>query len=67
MLVISRGDGDRLYLDIPGVGRVVIDFMADARKPKKRLKVGITAPPEVVVTRGELVDYQARRPEPPCR
>lgn len=53
MLVLSRHVGERVFLEVPNVGRVevlVVRAMGDS------IRLGITAPPEILIVREELAE-----------
>ena len=56
MLVVSRRKGERVVLEVPGVGRVEV-LVSEVRGDKVRL--GIEAPRHVVIDRAEV--HEAKR------
>ncbi|GHO76483.1 hypothetical protein KSD_42540 [Ktedonobacter sp. SOSP1-85] len=58
MLVIRRKKGERIILS----GNIVLEVL---EVEEGRIKLGITAPPEVTIVREELLQRQSPLPKPP--
>lgn len=52
MLILNRTPGEQVVLDYPGGIRVVIDVLS---RDRGQVRLGFTAPAEVMIWRGELM------------
>lgn len=61
MLVLSRKEGQRLVIDVPGFPSPI--EIKVARITRGRVSIGVTAPIEIRVVRGELKRLPVERVE----
>ena len=60
MLVLTRKANEEIHLLLPGGERVVVTVIGDRDSGPAKVRIGIDAPREVKVLRGELVDEAER-------
>lgn len=60
MLILTRQAGEGIVLEVPGVGQVLIVVGWKQSHQRSQVQLGIQAPREVLVERGELREKRER-------